>query len=76
MVPIHDYKQCMCMDVLILRTKTIESVLNWSISYILSHFNLLYRLICHIPSQVNLLPSTGGRHLLILWTCLLLLVGG
>ena len=49
-------------------------MLNRSISLILSHFNLLYRLIFHVPSYFNLLPCTGGRHLLVL--CLLLLVGG
>jgi len=33
------------------------------------------RSIGHILSQLNLHPCSGGRHLLIHWTCLLLMLG-
>lgn len=52
------------------------SMLHMPIGFIHFYFNLLCRSIGYILSQFNIPLHSGGRHILILWTCLLLMVSG
>ena len=54
----------------------ILSMLHMPIGFIHFYFNLLCRSIGYILSQFNIPLHSGGRHILILWTCLPLMVSG
>ena len=51
-------------------------MLHMPIGFIHVYFNLLCRSIGYILSQFNYPLHSGGRHILTLWTCLLLMVSG